>query len=183
MKIITLWQPWASLVALGLKQYETRSWSTQYQGGLLIHAAKRPFIRSEDGITFKVSDEQANFAWLDALRLGHESGLITDDDRIPFAWQLPLGRIVAKVDLIGCYPMGNVNGYDGSGCKYIRCDQQTELERAVGDWQSGRYAWKLKNIRSFHDNPIPWKGGQGLRDAPQDLIDLVGRQTKEVVNG
>jgi hypothetical protein len=26
MKAITLWQPWASLIAIGAKKYETRSW-------------------------------------------------------------------------------------------------------------------------------------------------------------
>jgi len=41
MKTISLWQPWATLVAIGAKQYETRSWSTKYRGLLAIHAAKR----------------------------------------------------------------------------------------------------------------------------------------------
>jgi len=40
MKALTLTQPWASLVALGLKRVETRSWSTAYRGALAIHAAK-----------------------------------------------------------------------------------------------------------------------------------------------
>ena len=40
MKAITLTQPWATLVAIGAKQYETRSWSTNYRGPLAIHAAK-----------------------------------------------------------------------------------------------------------------------------------------------
>ncbi len=40
MKAITLWQPWASMVAVGLKTYETRSWPTTYRGPLAIHAAK-----------------------------------------------------------------------------------------------------------------------------------------------
>ncbi len=40
MKALTLWQPWATLVALGEKQHETRSWSTNYRGPLAIHAAK-----------------------------------------------------------------------------------------------------------------------------------------------
>lgn len=42
MKALTLWQPWASLVACGAKRYETRGWSTKYRGPLLICAAKRP---------------------------------------------------------------------------------------------------------------------------------------------
>jgi hypothetical protein len=41
MRAITLWQPWASAVALGLKRVETRSWPTKYRGPLAIHAAKR----------------------------------------------------------------------------------------------------------------------------------------------
>lgn len=40
MKALTLTQPWATLVALGHKRYETRSWGTEYRGELAIHAAK-----------------------------------------------------------------------------------------------------------------------------------------------
>lgn len=41
MKAISLWQPWASAVALGLKRIETRHWFTAYRGPIAIHAAKR----------------------------------------------------------------------------------------------------------------------------------------------
>jgi hypothetical protein len=40
VKALTLTQPWATLVALGHKRIETRSWSTNYRGLLAIHAAK-----------------------------------------------------------------------------------------------------------------------------------------------
>lgn len=40
MKALSLWQPWATLIAIGAKQYETRSWATAYRGPLVIHAAK-----------------------------------------------------------------------------------------------------------------------------------------------
>jgi hypothetical protein len=40
MKALTLTQPWATLVAIGAKKFETRSWSTKYRGPLAIHAAK-----------------------------------------------------------------------------------------------------------------------------------------------
>lgn len=36
---LSLTQPWASLVALGAKRYETRSWKTTYRGWLAIHAS------------------------------------------------------------------------------------------------------------------------------------------------
>ena len=38
MKVITLKQPWASLVAYGYKKYEFRSWKLNYRGPILIHA-------------------------------------------------------------------------------------------------------------------------------------------------
>jgi hypothetical protein len=41
IKAISLWQPWASLMAAGVKLHETRHWWTSYRGPLAIHAAKR----------------------------------------------------------------------------------------------------------------------------------------------
>ena len=41
MKALTLYQPYASLIAVGAKTIETRSWGTSYRGGLLIHAGKK----------------------------------------------------------------------------------------------------------------------------------------------
>jgi hypothetical protein len=40
MKALTLTQPWATLVAIGAKRIETRSWRTGYRGPIAIHAAK-----------------------------------------------------------------------------------------------------------------------------------------------
>ncbi|HEU4632417.1 MAG TPA: ASCH domain-containing protein [Flavisolibacter sp.] len=39
MKALSLLQPWASLVIMGAKRLETRSWNTAYRGELLIHAS------------------------------------------------------------------------------------------------------------------------------------------------
>lgn len=39
-KVISLLQPWATLVVIGAKTIETRSWTTAYRGPLLIHASK-----------------------------------------------------------------------------------------------------------------------------------------------
>lgn len=38
LKVLTLRQPWATLVAEGIKKYEFRSWKTNYRGKVLIHA-------------------------------------------------------------------------------------------------------------------------------------------------
>lgn len=39
MKTLSLLQPWATLVVMGLKKIETRRWSTPYRGTILIHAS------------------------------------------------------------------------------------------------------------------------------------------------
>ena len=41
MRAISLWQPWATAIAVGVKTIETRHWKTNYRGPIAIHAAKR----------------------------------------------------------------------------------------------------------------------------------------------
>ena len=38
MKVLTLKQPWATLVVEGYKEYEFRTWKTKYRGDFLVHA-------------------------------------------------------------------------------------------------------------------------------------------------
>lgn len=40
MKVITIKQPFATLIAEGLKEYEFRTWKTKFRGDILIHAGK-----------------------------------------------------------------------------------------------------------------------------------------------
>ena len=40
MKVLTIKQPWATLIMQGDKRLEFRSWKTNYRGELLIHAGK-----------------------------------------------------------------------------------------------------------------------------------------------
>lgn len=40
VRALSLHQPWASLIAVGAKTIETRSWRTEHRGRLLIHAAR-----------------------------------------------------------------------------------------------------------------------------------------------
>lgn len=158
MKIITLWQPWASLIADDLKRYETRSWPTSYRGPLLIHAAKRPVNPGEAlSIRYGVGGGAVDMEQLQALEhaLGQE---------------MPLGAVVAIADLTACLEM--VEGISRSPSEVANIYLQTPLEHAVGDWRTGRYAWKLTNVQRLVE-PIPWCGGQGLRDAPSELQALV----------
>jgi hypothetical protein len=43
MKTLTLHQPWATLVALGAKQIETRSWAASYRGPLAAAGYDSPY--------------------------------------------------------------------------------------------------------------------------------------------
>lgn len=47
MKAISLLQPWATLIVIGAKKFETRSWGTRYRGPLLIHASVNPKMAKE----------------------------------------------------------------------------------------------------------------------------------------
>jgi len=81
MKAISLWQPWASLMAIGAKTIETRSWSTTYRGPLAIHASKRLVLPNDPEFLKAVKD----------------LGLL---DR-----ELPLGAIVGTCELYDCIPV------------------------------------------------------------------------------
>lgn len=83
MKAITLHQPWASAIALGLKGYETRSWAPTYRGLLAIHAGKL------------TSGEQMNF--LHSLHVNFPSTAQMDYARLPF------GAIVCICNLTAVY--------------------------------------------------------------------------------
>lgn len=41
MKVLTIKQPWASLIIEGYKEYEFRSWKINYRGKILIHAGMK----------------------------------------------------------------------------------------------------------------------------------------------
>ena len=49
MKVLTVKEPWASLIVQGFKEYEFRSWKTNYRGKVLIHAG----LSKEDCLKFK----------------------------------------------------------------------------------------------------------------------------------
>jgi len=77
MRALSLRQPWATAIALGIKRVETRHWQTAYTGPLAIHAAKR---WGPDECEFAIAE--------------HALG------RLPK--RIPLGAIVATATLLGC---------------------------------------------------------------------------------
>ena len=76
---LSLLQPWASLVVMGLKKIETRSWQTAYRGTLLIHASlgrKGKVLAAAPPFSNYISD-------FDALPFGAIIGQVELDDIVP----------------------------------------------------------------------------------------------------
>lgn len=51
MKVLTIREPWASLIVNGYKEYEFRSWKTNYRGRILIHAGLT--LEKDNALKFK----------------------------------------------------------------------------------------------------------------------------------
>ena len=75
MKVLTIKQPWATLIMQGDKQFKFRSWQTKYRGELLIHAGK--------GIDKEAVKRLANY----------------------LPKELPQSKILGKVTLVDCRKM------------------------------------------------------------------------------
>ena len=106
MKALTLRQPWASLVALGVKTIETRSWSTEYRGPLAIHAGmKRPPIVWTRWADPMPGTDPLLLSMADSYEMGH---LFTegehDDGMWSHRWAGPLGAVVATCELVDVLP-------------------------------------------------------------------------------
>lgn len=148
MKAISLWQPWASLISLSMKRYETRSWGTNYRGELLICSAKKRTKQQEkiyDKILYKYQDQYPD--------------LLIDGEWCREWDDLLFGACVAIVTLTDCIRMTE---------EFIT--QEAEVEIDCGDWLFGRWAWKLENIRKIE--PFPVCGKQGFFNVDLAAVDL-----------
>jgi hypothetical protein len=149
MKAITLHQPWATLVAIGAKQIETRSWKTAYRGPLAIHAGKN---------TRYIKMKSADY-------LCAEEPFYSVLTRAGFVWPsgpLPLGCVVATCELVDVQQIDEVVSFPA--CQSYNARGHTwelsKQERAFGNYAVGRYMWLLDNIQILP--AIPAKGSQGF---------------------
>lgn len=148
IQVLSLLQPWATLVAVGAKKIETRSWRTEYRGPLAIHASKRM------GGAEQVMCDYPPIR--DALRA---AGIT--------AWsELPLGAIIATCTLVSCLHIveqpffqqdleRNYHPHPGV------MTPPEKPERDFGDYGPGRYAWLLADVVALPE-PIPARGSLGL---------------------
>ncbi len=134
-RALTVTQPWAEEVAQGHKQWETRSWTTNYRGLVAIHAAK--------GYPREAQDFAA------------EEYVI---GRIP--GRLAFGAIIAIARVVDVQPTEEI------------APQLSGLERYLGDYTPGRYAWALTEVRRLPE-PIPCRGALSLWRPPRDVEDAL----------
>lgn len=132
---LTVWQPYASLMAEGLKAIETRGYPASRLGlqpGQLvaIHAAKRPMTWGEKQ------------EWEEFLR---GRGIYVRD--------LPYGAVLS------------VHRFKGDHQSFIFKHYRatygfTEQEEMFGDYSDGRYGWLMPRVLQL--TPRPHRGQQGI---------------------
>ena len=143
MKAITLHQPWASLIIMGAKKFETKNWKTYFRGPLLIHAS--PKLPSPAASQKLMANPYIN-------------KFIKDINILPF------GAVIGKCELVGIYPTEDI-----SNPATIMNIMLTDQEKAFGDFSPGRYVWGLDEIVQFK-NPLPHKGTMWLWEFPNKLL-------------
>jgi hypothetical protein len=139
MKALSLWQPWATLIAIGAKEFETRHWAAPKRligQRIAVHAAKRT-SELHIATTYPFQPQLA------------AAGEHPD--------QLPLGAIVATAVVADCWQMTQ-DLIDAAG----------EIEQAFGHWELGRYAWRMTDVVQLAV-PIAARGAQGVWDVPFEL--------------
>ena len=181
MKAISLWQPWASLIAAGAKPYETRSWAPPREligQPIAIHAAK------------KIDKGAAQFA--EELCYGqHSSGSHDLADKIEATYStcpdelmgifgqatLPIGCIVAIAKLDAAFQLGEMaDGTAIPAARVVRRLTSRQMPECFtvryddfGDYAPGRWAWLLRDVKPLNP-PIAAKGAQGFFELPQGWL-------------
>ena len=139
MRVLSLWQPWASLIVHGRKSIETRGYPTNVRGRIAIHATKSAgefdYTNELQSATFQMVFGFSNHPL--------ETPLLA-------LYRLPRGAIIGTVEVYDCLPVERFK--DGRDL--------SKSERAFGNYEAGRYGWLLRNPILLR-HPIPVKGKQG----------------------
>ena len=131
IRAMSLWQPWATLVALGVKRLETRTWlppSDLFGGRLLICAGINDSI-------LKLFDREDCPEEYEPLKRAVRRSLPMGDT---FAGSscLPLGRAVAIVTVDGAFSAP-------------RALEEQPDQAALGDFRDGRFAWFFSDVEAL----------------------------------
>lgn len=86
MKALSIKQPWASLIAHGIKDIENRTWKTNFRGRIYIHAsgtpAKEPYMIFTDEQASLFIDSDLDFEMLESYK--------------------QTSQIIGEVDIVDC---------------------------------------------------------------------------------
>lgn len=167
MRALSLLQPWASLVAVGAKGFETRSWGTHYRGEVAICASA--------GLPKTVLD----LCWEDEFSRNFLLSFgIAPHPIANYCYEarnrcklLPRGKVIAVANLAEVFPT------DGSAISEMSTwrSHARPAEQLFGDYSVGRFAWRLTMVRQLA-TPIPVKGMLGLWTVPADVEKQIRAQ-------
>jgi hypothetical protein len=146
VKALTITQPWATLIAIGAKRFETRSWYTGHRGPLAIHAGKG--LGPVGGVR-GLRELCATEPFRSVLT---EAGFADPRD-------LPRGIVVATCELAGCRRVEEIST---PGTMHLAGG--ADWERSFGDYSAGRFAWSLRDVHSCLTGPV--RGALGLWEYP-----------------
>lgn len=142
MKVLSLFQPWSTLVAIGEKEIETRSWSTKYRGPLAIHASKSCKFVTMGSKYYLLDKEPFCSSFMSFI--------------YPKSWNdcsFPCGYIIATCTLSDVFEI--------TESFKVNLGLLEPKEFCFGDYMPGRFAWILEDVKIL-DEPIPTKGSLGL---------------------
>lgn len=147
MHAITLYQPWATLLILGVKRFETRCWTTKIRGEIAIHAAQ--------------NQKHLN-KLLDEFRSSNQIATLHPWARNIAEVLMENKHLISGADLKSFFPTGCVLGT--AEIAHIYAEQPpalSERERLLGEYGVGRFAWEMTNIVRL-PTPIAATGRQRL---------------------
>lgn len=154
IKVITLWQPWASLIMIGAKPWEFRSWSYVARGvgvkpgdTIGIHAAARPIKPTEiKDLLARLDDPVCS------------TGLVPNVAR-PL-----LERLDAAFKCMGVIETSALLGTGTIGKPALASEVKPEWAALINDsdrLEHCNWAWPMADIRRF-DAPVFIPGHQGF---------------------
>lgn len=157
MKALTVYQPWAQLLVLGEKVFETRAWQTAHRGWMAIHAGR------------KFTEEMKNLCCVDPFYSAlKRHGIEKPKD-------LALGALVGFVKLVDVVQTEELHNTDGS----FRHESKEEM---FGDFRPGRFGWAMGTPVKLV-KPIPYQGKLGMFEVPNDVFPAEALAQLESLNG
>lgn len=181
MKAISLWQPWASLIACGAKPFETRHWAPPREligQPIAIHAAKKIDKQAAQLAQDLMYGQHKDGGFDLADKLGATMSKTPDRLMGRFGQALmPIGCVVAIVRLDGAFQLGErAEGTAVPAAGVVRRlisrqmpDCFTVRYDDFGDYTPGRWAWLLREVKPLNP-PSEVKGHQGFFDLPQGWL-------------